>query len=61
MAMAKVHKDHVHVDAINAADFAAAPKPASAGEITRYEEERVIGYFGGGYLYANADRMGPLV
>lgn len=59
MAMAKVHKDHVHVDAINAADFAGAPKPASANEITRYEEERVIGYFGGGYLYANADRQEP--
>ncbi len=59
MAMAKIYKDHVHVDAINAADFAAAPKPASTGEITRYEEERVVGYFGGGYLYANTNRQEP--
>jgi photosynthetic reaction center H subunit len=59
MAMALVRHDHVSIDAINAADYAAAPVPASATEITRYEEERVIGYFGGGYLYANADRQEP--
>lgn len=59
MAMALVRKDYVAIDAINAADFAAAPKPAAAAEITRYEEERIIGYFGGGYLYANADRQEP--
>lgn len=59
MAMALVRRDHVSIDAINAADFAGAPVPAAATEITRYEEERVIGYFGGGYLYANADRQEP--
>ena len=59
MAMALVRRDHVSIDAINAADFAGAPKPSSASEITRYEEERVVAYFGGGYLYANADRQEP--
>lgn len=59
MAMATVTRTHVSLDAINAVDFAGAPVPASPVEITRYEEERVVGYFGGGYLYANQDRQEP--
>lgn len=61
MAMALVRKDHVSIDAVNAADFAGAPMPEAATEITRYEEERVVAYFGGGYLYANADRQEPWI
>ena len=59
MAMASVGQGRVSIDAINAADFEGVPALAASGEITRYEEERVIGYFGGGYLYANADRQEP--
>jgi photosynthetic reaction center H subunit len=59
MAMASVSAAGVEIDAINAADYDAVPQLASPTEITRYEEERVIGYFGGGYLYANADRQEP--
>ncbi len=59
MAMAKVGRGGISIDAINAADFAGVPKLASPAEITRYEEERVIAYFGGGYLYANSDRQEP--
>jgi photosynthetic reaction center H subunit len=59
MAMAKLSGNAIVLDAINAADFAGAPLPAAAGEITRYEEERIVGYFGGGYLYANANRQEP--
>lgn len=59
MAMATVNRSGVSIDAINAEDFAHAPKPAAAGEITRYEEERIVAYFGGGYLYANAERAEP--
>ncbi|QYU68269.1 photosynthetic reaction center subunit H [Leptolyngbya sp. 15MV] len=44
MAMALVRRDHVSIDAINAADFAGAPVPATPGQITRYEEERVVAY-----------------
>ncbi|MFN3619288.1 photosynthetic reaction center subunit H [Sphingorhabdus sp.] len=63
MGMAKVHrkKGQVVIDAINAADFAAAPVPGTAGQITLYEEERVMAYFGGGYLYANKARQEPLI
>lgn len=63
MAMAKVkgRNRQVEIDAINAADFAAAPVPGKAGEITFYEEERIVAYFGGGYLYANRERQEPLI
>jgi photosynthetic reaction center H subunit len=61
MAMASVSASGVTIDAINAADYDGVPQLESASEITRYEEERVIGYFGGGYLYANAGRQEPIL
>jgi photosynthetic reaction center H subunit len=63
MAMSKVlgKKGQVVIDAINASDFAAAPVPAEKGKITFYEEERIVAYFGGGYLYANSARQDPLI
>ncbi|VVT11102.1 photosynthetic reaction center subunit H [Erythrobacter sp. EC-HK427] len=61
MAMAVVKRGYVEIDAINAADYAGVPALASATEITRLEEERVIGYFGGGYLYAKECRQEPLI
>lgn len=61
MAMAKLdrRRRRVVVDALLAEQFAGAPRLAGKGEITRYEEERVIGYFGGGYLYATPSRQEP--
>lgn len=63
MGMAKVERrsNRVVIDAINAADFAAAPVPKTAGQITFLEEEKIFGYFGGGYLYANAARQEPIL
>lgn len=63
MGMAKVkgRNRQVVIDAINAADFAAAPVPVTPGQITFYEEERIVAYFGGGYLYANRGRQEPLL
>lgn len=63
MGMAKVDraKRQVVVDAINAADFAGAPVPKTPGQITFLEEEQIMGYFGGGYLYANAARLEPVL
>lgn len=63
MAMSKVHgkKGTVVIDAINAEQFAAAPVPATPGQITFYEEERIVAYFGGGYLYANRERQEPII
>ncbi|MFN4114314.1 MAG: photosynthetic reaction center subunit H [Sphingomonadaceae bacterium] len=61
MAMATVGREAIELDAINAADYAGVPQLETPGQITRYEEERIIGYFGGGYLYANADRQEPWI
>jgi photosynthetic reaction center H subunit len=59
MAMAVIRGGAVRIDAINAADFAGAPKTASGTQITRDEEERIVAYFGAGYLYANGERQEP--
>lgn len=59
MGMANVRRDRVIVDAVTAAQFADAPRTPAGGTITFYEEERTLGYFGGGYLYATRDRQEP--
>jgi photosynthetic reaction center H subunit len=61
MGMASVNRKGVSIDAITAAQFADAPAIAEAATITLYEEDRVMAYFGGGYLYANAKREEPLL
>lgn len=59
MAMANVRAEGIVIDAINAAHFAGVPRVSAGGQITRDEEERIIAYYGGGYLYANLDRQEP--
>lgn len=61
MPMANVGRRGIVIDAINAADYAGVPKLETPGQITRYEEERILAYFGGGYLYANMGRQEPLL
>jgi photosynthetic reaction center H subunit len=61
MGMCKIKDGQVINDAINVADYAAVPHIATAGKITFYEEERIMAYFGGGYLYANRERQEPLI
>jgi photosynthetic reaction center H subunit len=51
----------VKTDSISAHQFVNAPQLAVPGEITRFEEERVMAYFGGGYLYANPQRAEPFI
>lgn len=61
MAMAVVDRGRkiVRIDAIDAARFAGVPGTAAPAEITRYEEERIVAYFGGGYLYTSTGRQEP--
>lgn len=59
MTMAIVSPNAVKVRAITAAQFADVPGTASADQVTLYEEERVIAYYGGGHLYATRDRQEP--
>jgi len=63
MTMATINRSmgRVVVDAITAAQFADAPGIESDSVITLYEEERIVAYFGGGYLYATADRAEPFL
>jgi photosynthetic reaction center H subunit len=63
MTMAVVNRRAKTIDcsAINAAHFAGCPTIAKPGTITRLEEEKIVAYFGGGYLYANASRSEPLL
>lgn len=46
----------VEISAITAAQFEDVPMLETPGIITRYEEDRVQAYFGGGYLYATPER-----
>ncbi len=61
MSVVKKGKGVIEIDALNAAQFAGAPVPAAADQITFYEEERIVAYFGGGYLYATPERQEPLL
>lgn len=54
-------KKLVRTDSVSANQFINAPTLERPDTITRYEEDRVLGYFGGGYLYANDLRAEPLV
>lgn len=46
----------VEIDAITAAQFENVPGIETPGIITRYEEDRIQAYFGGGYMYATPER-----
>jgi photosynthetic reaction center H subunit len=63
MAMAKVDRGRkrIVIDALSADQYQRAPQLAVAGEITRREEEQVMAYFGGGYLYGLPGRTEPLI
>lgn len=63
MTMSVVDKrtGSVKVDAITGAQFANVPTLANPDQVTLDEEERVIAYYGGGYLYATPARLEPLI
>lgn len=61
MALVKGRRGVVEVDAVTAAQFADAPGIVGPDAITLNEEERIVAYFGGGYLYATPERSEPLV
>ena len=59
MNMAVIGARAVKVHAITAAQFADVPGTQSADQVTLLEEERIVGYYGGGHLYATRDRQEP--
>jgi photosynthetic reaction center H subunit len=63
MTMARVWSRNrtVKVRSILAAQFADVPGLANPNQVTKREEDRIVGYYAGGTLYATPARMGPLV
>jgi photosynthetic reaction center H subunit len=51
----------VLVDAITSTQFAAVPRLSNPDQVTFYEEERVVAYYGGGFLYASPERAEPVL
>ncbi|MGB0129649.1 MAG: photosynthetic reaction center subunit H [Rhodocyclaceae bacterium] len=51
----------VQVASITAAQFADVPVLANRDQITLREEDRVVGYYGGGHLYADPSRAEPFL
>ena len=63
MFMSRIDKGRgvVRCDAVRAVQFANVPAIEAPDRITRYEEELVQGYYGGGWLYATPERSEPLL
>ncbi len=61
MGFARIRPRKVQVDSITGAQFAAVPTTKHPDQITMLEEERIMGYYGGGTLYATAERAEPLL
>ena len=51
----------IETGAITAAQFGDVPRVAHPSRITLAEEDRIVGYFGGGALYATPRRAEPLL
>jgi photosynthetic reaction center H subunit len=54
-------KRQITVNAILGSQFANVPKIKSADSVTLLEEDKIMGYYGGGLLYATPSRAEPLV
>lgn len=61
MARVDRARRYIDVSALSAHQFGGAPVPAAAGQVTLNEEDRIQGYFGGGYLYGLAGRTESLL
>jgi photosynthetic reaction center H subunit len=51
----------VQVRAILGAQFEGAPAPRQPDQVTLYEEEKIMAYYGAGTLYATPERAEPLL
>lgn len=54
-------KPRVVVEAVTAEQLRAAPRTQQELSVTRREEDRISGYYGGGKLYATPSRIEPLL
>jgi photosynthetic reaction center H subunit len=51
----------VKINALTAEQFAEVPKTKHPDEVTLLEEDKIVGYFGGGTLYAMPRRLEPML
>ena len=49
----------IDIDAITSTQFDATPAIKTPGQITRLEEDKIMAYYGGGYMYATPERSEP--
>ncbi len=61
MNFARINKQGVHVNALMSYQFGNVPKTRLPEQITLLEEEKIMGYFGAGLLYAHPSRLDPLL
>jgi photosynthetic reaction center H subunit len=63
MTMARVWGSNrtVKVRSLLASQFADVPAIANPNQVTKLEEDKIVGYYAGGTLYATPDRMGPVL
>jgi photosynthetic reaction center H subunit len=54
-------RGRVIVDAILGSQFANVPVTKSLDQVTKLEEDKICGYYGGGTLYATPSRQEPLI
>lgn len=63
VTMARLNKREgfVGVKSILGAHFQDVPRTKSMDQVTHLEEDKICAYYGGGTLYATANRLGPLL
>jgi len=55
------YRRRVWVNAILGSQFAAVPATKSLDQVTKLEEDKIVGYYGAGTLYATPARQEPLL
>ncbi len=58
---ARIRRNQVEVNSIYGHHFADVPGTRSTDQVTKLEEDKISGYYGGGTLYADAKRSEPLI
>jgi len=51
----------IRIEALNAHNFADIPEPKAKDRVTLLEEDKLFGYYAGGYRYADPSRNEPLI
>lgn len=60
-ALVNQRRGRVFVDAILGAQFADVPVTKSPDQVTKLEEDKIVGYYGAGTLYATPSRQEPFL